>query len=425
MYKSLLEIVEGIKQNSSRTKKEELLLQQSDNQQFINIMKFVYNPRIVTGISKKKINKEFDISDVRTDISNLDQLLDFVVTNNTGQDSTVKVIQKFISDLPEDEAQFVKDIIIKDLPIGISRTTLNKVYGPTFIPKYAVQAGVGFKKGKTEKYLEGKDFTATLKLDGNRLTFFNHEALDVEVKTRSGKEEEGLIEIAQQISNLPKGYAYDGEVVLHQPDVKYPGRGEDFDELQSIMRRKGLKTGVDLVIFDMFPISEFESDNFTKPYKDRLELLEKTLDETNQNNIRLVPILYRGKDTSKIEKLSFFIVSQGNEGIMINVDDALYEKKRVKDLIKVKLFKTADLRVTAIHEEVRGGKCGAVSIMWKGKEVNIPVLKQKYQHQFWNDPDSIIGKIIEVKYFEETQQGSLRLPSFVRVRDDKTEESYE
>lgn len=429
MYEQTIAIVNQIASTNSRLEKENTLRNATDDNNFIDVMKFVYNNLISTGISKKKLSKKVDLPD-QCDIKDVHGLMDYLKSNNTGSDKDIGIVQKFIDSLPESDREFIKSVVTKDLPIGISLTTLNKVYGSDFIPKYAVMSGSGYVKDKTEKFIDNRSFTATLKLDGNRITFFNHED-STKGYTRSGKEVEGYDQVIEQLRMLPKGFVYDGEVVLHQPDERLPGKGKDFDKVQSIARKKGKKEGLDFIIFDMFPISEFESDKFTSLYIDRIANLKSVILDKIDSKIkkedrylRSIPILYSGYDISKIEEMSVYAVSKENEGIMININSSKYEKKRSKNLIKVKIFKTADLRVTKIHEEIRGGKCGSVSVNWKGQEVNIPVLQHKLQEQFWKSPQSILGKIIEVKYFEETQLGSLRLPSFVRVRNDKTEESY-
>ena len=48
----------------------------------------------------------------------------------------------------------------------------------------------------------------------------------------------------------------------------------------------------------------------------------------------------------------------------------------------------------------------------------------KEREEFFNDKDLIIGKVIEVQYFEETENQkddgiSLRFPTYKQVREDK------
>ena len=47
---------------------------------------------------------------------------------------------------------------------------------------------------------------------------------------------------------------------------------------------------------------------------------------------------------------------------------------------------------------------------------------------FWNNPDEIVGKIVQIKYKGETQNKnggiSVQFPIFEIVRTDKTEPSY-
>ncbi|RFP78070.1 hypothetical protein D0N41_22100 [Bacillus subtilis KCTC 1028 = ATCC 6051a] len=55
-------------------------------------------------------------------------------------------------------------------------------------------------------------------------------------------------------------------------------------------------------------------------------------------------------------------------------------------------------------------------------------LKEKWKVDFWKDPSLVVGKIVEIKYFQESKNEhgglSLRQPSLNRIRDDKDEVSY-
>jgi DNA ligase-1 len=92
-------------------------------------------------------------------------------------------------------------------------------------------------------------------------------------------------------------------------------------------------------------------------------------------------------------------------------------------------MKTADLLVMSIEKAIDGqfeGLLGRVNVEYKGGLCGVGsgfTLEQR--RQFIDNPDDIVGKIIEVQFFEEskdekTGQPSLRFPVFKGIRDDKT-----
>ena len=123
--------------------------------------------------------------------------------------------------------------------------------------------------------------------------------------------------------------------------------------------------------------------------------------------------------------------SGGSEGIMINTNSK-YCFGRTCDLLKVKKMYTLDLRVKDMREGngLNSGKVGALIVDYKGYDVGVGSGLDNYQREYWwKHPDEIIGKIIEVKAFEESVDKygnlSLRFPVFIRVRYDKEEVSYD
>ena len=115
---------------------------------------------------------------------------------------------------------------------------------------------------------------------------------------------------------------------------------------------------------------------------------------------------------------------------MINIANASYQKKRTSDILKVKKMNTVDLFVTSIFEG-KGkykGTLGGVMIEYKGQPVGVGSGFSDNQRKIiWAHPDNIIGKLIEVQYFEESKDKngnpSLRFPVFKTIRLDKNEES--
>ncbi|PED63992.1 ATP-dependent DNA ligase [Priestia megaterium] len=417
-------IFNHIKNNSGRLAKEELLRQYENVEGFKEILQFVYDPAIVTGLAKRKMEKVLTGEPSRK-ITSIFEAMEFVKTNNTGTDEIVRILHGFLNTLATDEErELATSILIKDLPIGLSRTTLNKVYGEDFIYKYSVMLA-----GKYEAVADtiDEEFAISLKLDGLRATIF-HGDNGIEILSRANKPYHGLIDIEKAIEALPKGMVYDGELIAHNPDGI--NSADLFRKTSKIARTKGIKTGLDFVMFDMLPIEEFRKGKSKLKYKDRLEAMERLFacSATPEMPLKLVPIYYIGKDKNMVPEILTKVEQDGFEGLMVNTLSGYYETKRTKSLLKVKTFYTADLRVIGVKEDIRGGKCGSLTVEYKGFHVDVAGLKEKDKVEFWSNPESIIGKLIEVKYFEESTnaQGtlSLRFPSFVRIRTDKTEVSY-
>lgn len=422
MMKSYVVIMDELKNESGRIAKENLLKKYESVPGLKEIFQFVFDPLVTTGLAKAKINKEVCLP-TYTILGDIFDAMTYVMLNNTGSDQVVQSIQKFLDNLQtEEERELAKSILVKDLPIGLSRTTLNKVYGNDFIEKYGVMLAGKYVPGKSDL---SQGFSISLKLDGNRCTVFTRQD-GPKFYSRSGKEIEGLVDLEEAFSQLPYGMVYDGELIADNPGNL---QSKDlFNVTQTIVRKKGNKTGLNFVMFDTLPISEFNKGKSKKKYFERLiemeELFENEIDDDSL--IKLVPIYYTGKDEDVIPEILSNVEELDYEGLMLNLMDGYYETKRSKGILKIKTFHSADLLVVGVKEDIRGGKCGSLTVDYKGHRVDVAGLKDHLKVEFWNNPESIVGKIIEVKYFEESSnaQGgiSLRFPSFIRIRDEKTVE---
>lgn len=423
--KQYVQIFEEIKNNSSRIAKENLLKQYQDIEGFQDILRFVYDPMITTGLAKRKIEKDVTV-DAAISITNIFDMMKFVKDNNTGNDKVIATVQEFLNTLEtEEEKELAKAILVKDLPIGISSVTLNKVYGSDFIGKYSVM--LAGKYEAVEKKITG-EFAVTLKLDGLRATFFNHES-GLKVYTRAGKEIEGLVELEKAFEKLPKGIVYDGELLAENPNKL--NSADLFRVTQSIVRKKGAKCGVNFILFDMLPISEFQKGKSRKQYSERKKDMDRLFVEHIETWMRIekVPTYYVGAEKSVIPIILKEVTEKGYEGLMVNTMTGYYETKRTKSLLKVKKFHTVDLRVVDVQEFSRGGKLGSVIVDYKGHRVQVGSgFSDEEREYYWKNKNELIGKIIEVQYFEESKNElggiSLRFPVFVRLRDDKDEVSY-
>lgn len=115
------------------------------------------------------------------------------------------------------------------------------------------------------------------------------------------------------------------------------------------------------------------------------------------------------------------------EGVMVKPIYANYRSGRNQDWKKIKKFHTADLTITGMLE----GKGKASGMMGKLRvsgyigDVDMSVstlvgtgFSDELRQDMWTNKDKYIGKIAEIQYQEITKAGSLRIPSFKRMRVD-------
>ena len=173
-------------------------MKQNENHElFKKVMHFIYNPYILTGLSKKKINKKMKLPKVASTLSII-EVMDYLQLHNSGRDEDIIFVQHFIQSQPVLLRDFYTKIVSKDLSIGLTDGTLNKVYGD-FIPVFDVMLA---KKFEEHSHKIKGDYIITEKLDGNRCVVIKDNSV-VKSFTRQGKQYEGLEEIESDIANLP------------------------------------------------------------------------------------------------------------------------------------------------------------------------------------------------------------------------------
>lgn len=420
---NVYDIMKQLENESSRNTKEQILKANKDNAEFRETLEFLLNPYVVTGISTKKINKKIKIKELVTEpyLIDLKSVISYLKENNSGRDVNIVNIQSFINRQETEELQtFVKKIVTKNLKLGVSEKTVNKIYGKGTIPTFAVMLAETYAK-KGDK-LKGK-FYLTLKLDGNRCVAIKENGI-TKFFSRKGQEIEGLTQLAKDFNTYPDNQVYDGELLLANPNnIK---SDELFRMTQKVIRKDGEKENLEFHMFDSLSISEFKQGKSKRTYEQRRNLID-TFEDTQF--IKILPVLYCGEDKNVIPAYSKVVEEKGFEGIMINTANGLYQNKRVIDLLKVKTMQSADLLVMSVEKAIDGqfeGLLSRVNVEYKGCLVGVGsgfTLEQR--KQFVENPDLICGKIIEVQFFEESQdektgQPSLRFPVFKCIRDDKT-----
>lgn len=419
----VLKIIRQIGDTPSRNEKEGILKKNKDNQLLLDILHFVFNPYIITGISTKKINKDTYL-DHSIELNTIQEAMSYLKSNNTGRDIDIANVQHFIYRHDKELQDFYKAVFTKELKIGLTSSTLNKVYGKGFIKEFGVMLA---KKFEDYRHKIKGNFVITKKLDGNRLVIVKDDGV-VKSFTRTGKQYDGLVEIESDFINLPiDNIVFDGELIA---DVE-GSTHEIYAETTSKARSKSSnKTGLVFHIFDYLPLDEFQNGKSKKSCIERKELLSSLFNEYDLPHCKEVKPLYIGNDLSEVDNLMEFASSQGWEGVMVNLDTP-YVCKRTDTILKVKVMQTCDLKVIGFEEGTGKytGKLGALIVDYKGNRVGVGSGFTDYDREYiWNNQSEYLNQIIEVQYFEEStnQDGglSLRFPVYKRLRLDKNKPSY-
>lgn len=413
---------------TSRLDKEAILKDYQNSDNVKNILQFLFNPFIVTGISERKLTKNVTLKS--QSCANLSSLLEYFKKHNTGRDEDIAVLKSFTADLDEEYAFLVHGLIKKDLTLGASEKTLNKVFGAGFIPAFDVM--LAEKYVENTSFVEGKSFIITEKLDGVRCMLIFNDAGEPSFFSRAGKPFQDMVELTQEVKQLNPNMVYDGELLL---SVDEPINSADLYRLTvKVTAKDGNKTGLIYNVFDALPKKDLMNGFCSISCEERKATLSKELNQLSLPHVKEVPILYAGEDIKQIDILCDEYTDKGREGVMVNIADAPYECKRTKNLLKVKRFNTADVRVLEWEEGTGAnkGKLGAVIVEFiapDNKKYTCKVgsgFQKEEREEFFTNPEKIVGHIIEIGYFELSQNQkdngySLRFPTFKGLRNDKDE----
>ena len=423
--KEVIKLFKQIQEVSGKNDKINIVKANADNELFKKCLVFLLDTNIVTGISKKKLGKEFlTQQNIILVTYTFEDVMEYLKVNNTGRDEDIVYVQQFLSVQPKEDLWFYEGMITKTLKIGMDKKGCNKAL-PGLIDTWEVQLGSGYDKLKLK---DREKFYISQKMNGTRGSHYEGKLI-----SRQGKVYSGLQHIIDDLNKagLSK-YFVDGELI--RKNVDNLSDGENFRIGTGIINSDAeSKEEIKFVIFDLVPAEEYKSKKFTTKYSKRkqdLLLLQEKIKENNLQNIEIVPMFYEGTDQAQIMKWLDYAVEHGMEGCMINKDKP-YAAKRTTDLIKVKRFSECDIRCIGI-EEGEGknkGTLGAIVCNYKGNQLRVGSGFTDEQREFyWNNEEEIVGKIVTVKYKEETNNKkggvSLQFGTFICVRKDKDEESY-
>lgn len=434
---NVAKIFSEIQNTNSKLEKQRIICENKDNKLFTDTLVFLLSPYILTGISTKKIKKKVSRL-VYTD--NFDPnrfswetIKGYLEEHNTGTDKDIARVQDFLYNQPDEMRDFYISLITKSLKLGCDAKIVNSVI-PNLIPTFDVMlANKYFDKPERVK----GDFTITEKLDGFRLATVVHNN-EIKFYSRQGQLIEGLVEIEEDMksfckANLIHDGFFDGELVA--VNCEEISSEENYKIVTKTARTKGIKRGLKYQIFDTLSYDEFVNQSCSLEYRQRREMLNyfNTFQTRDLKYINILPVLYNGYDKEVIMYFLDIARERNKEGIMINLNNGMYEFKRSNTLLKVKVMQDADLKIVDVYEGTgkNKGKLGGIIIEFLHENNTYQCecgsgFDDNERVRYWNNPSEIIGKIATIQYFEVSKNDNggygLRFPVWThRIRDDKTE----
>lgn len=253
------------------------------------------------------------------------------------------------------------------------------------------------------------------KLDGVRAVFDGKK-----LTSRTGKQFHPPSWWVEDLARLQEevGHPLDGELVCHMQISQWYDENfghwctiDSFNDVISTVRRKEADKRWDEIVLAVF---DYVTDD-TTPYRERYENLWCV--EKSRSPSFLVPIEGTMEDGEAPMGEGWLAEAQvrGWEGVMLRNPAAPYERKRTRNLLKVKPvvdeeFIVLDVQAgTGKHE----GRMGALVCERNGEAFKVGTGFTDVERECldW------VGKTITVEYFELTPRGVPRHPRFKGVRD--------
>lgn len=440
-----IELLEKIKNTSGSNEKMKLIASGRDNPSFIEILKLLNDINLTTGLAMKKIQKPVQVNiDKSRSIPTLRLAISYLTNNPTGKDVQIAYIQEYLKNYTGRKREVLEEILTKTYKCGVTAKAINLAVGYNLIDVFSCQLAHSYEK--YEEKISGKPVYVTRKIDGFRMVtkiYYNNDQISIDFYSRVGLKVKQLDQIEADIRNLlyhlslkfdstfndlfPHGLVLDGEAVAF-------GDVDVYKRTSKIMRKDGKKEGISYKLFDTLTVTDFDSGSSQSLYharRNNLDLFAEVIQENSLQYIDVLPVLYYGSNQREIDKILKREIANGEEGVMLNVANGKYVTTRTSNLLKMKEFFNADVLVKSVYEGTGKykGMLGGVVVHFKNEEYDFEVglgsgFEDEERKLYWQYPELIIGKIVDVRYFEissnKNEGFSLRFPTYKGIRHDKT-----
>lgn len=270
------------------------------------------------------------------------------------------------------------------------------------------------------------------KLDGVPAKFFKNADGKVVAMTRQGELLTSVAHICKELNDfhlLDEYNAIVGELWV---------RGRPFKETSGKVRAEEVCTDLRLYIYDEFLCDADGYPHDSRTFRQRWNHM-KTKFQLNALGMpphaELVRQVLCGNSATLNYERECIMAGPGDraykpEGVMVRTldhADSYYSLTgRSWGMMRIVEKPTIDLLVVEVVEakDKKGSPKGMVgSLMCKYHDIDIKVGAGKATHAerkaWWDKPELILGKIVQVQYKPDDSYNKLRQPTFQRIRDDK------
>lgn len=428
IYKMLQEL-----QNEPSTlKKVEIL----ENYKSVYAKQFFYYTLNDVKYGIKKTPSYISVKESEVSFGDMIELLDKLAARELTGNAAIDAVANLLNMCSIEDAEVFLCMLQKKSRCGVSSALVNKVY-PSLI---TIPAKVMKAQGYSEKNMKNIVYPAISqrKCDGARCLAFNplSEDEDIFFMTSSGKTYYNLNTLAEELSRLPKGYVYDGELLVLDEEGKVmsrkAGNGVLNKAIHNTISEEEAKR-VCLVLWDCIKIDDYNNDKGTEPY----EVVYNSLNNLLDDSFKHISLVESKMVNTREEAFAHFkeMLERGEEGTILKNLSTKWENKRSKNCVKFKIVIQTTMKVTGFLEgnEKFADNLGAILCESSEGSVQVKVgsgLSDEDRMTVWKNKDAYLGKFIEVEsnglILADDGTYSLFLPRFVEVRFDKEEaDTYE
>lgn len=419
---SILDILNEVASDNSRTHKEEVLRQNKDNQVLSNVFRLAYDRQIMYFTRQIPDERNWASRPGGLTLAEaLDTLENVVFLNRLRGGENEKMMEDLFARLYRNDAEVLKRVILRDLRIGATSSTANKVW-PDLISK------AQFMLCSTESDRIVYPAISQIKEDGTRAKFI-FDGEEARLITRAGNEIEthGVFDRWAR-DHLSAGDTLDGELVAFENGRRL-NRQTSNGIVNKAVKGSISKPEAQKLTFICWDIETRPGDNYHTRYSELEGFVNKVVNLEDETRVMLVESRWV---YSYEEALAHFKEARqrGLEGTILKNAKSFWEPKRSKELVKFKAEYEAEFKVVGV-EEGRGknkGRLGALLIESADGKVacDVGIFKDvggdKIRDEWWANPP----KIVTVRYNERiNSKGSdkqkLFLPRVIAERLDKTE----